>query len=84
MPSTSGISLIWKLILQIQKLNKLLEDENLQLSKSDAPEAPVSPALEIKVEKRCLAAIMLCMQMLTYGGPALEDLLRTLPGNGWA
>ena len=46
------------------------------LEPSQKPDLTASERKEL--EKRCLAVVAQCMEILTLGGPQLDDLLRTV------
>lgn len=66
----------WSIFVQKHNLDQLLVENKLHPQNPQA----VDKTLEKELQKRCSAAVQQCMEMLTWGGPALDDLLRTLPG----
>ena len=63
------------MILQKDLLEELLEQKK-GLEPSQNPDLTVSERKEL--EKRCLAVVAQCMEILTLGGPQLDDVLRTV------
>lgn len=59
--------------MQKQTLDRLLAETNAEPQESQAV-----PKKQLQgLEKQCLAVMGQCMEIMTLGGPQLEDLLRT-------